>query len=142
MLVNSENIVNYIPQRAPFIMVDSLLSYSSESTRSCFLIKSDNILVDKDQFSEAGLIENMAQTAALSKGYEFSLLNKSTPLGFLGAVKKLLIHRLPKVGEKIETTIFLKHVIMKANIVEAQVLCEKELLASCELSIFIDPKTS
>ncbi len=142
MLVDKIDIKNYLPQREPMIMVDSLLAYNDIATRSSFSIERDNVLVEGDCLTEAGILENMAQTAALSKGYEYSLKNESPPLGFLGAVKKFIVHSLPKVDQRIETEMVLKHVVMSASIVEAKVFCDGELLASCELTIFINPKTN
>lgn len=135
-----EPVKQFIPQREPMIMVDQLISHDSSSTRSGLQILEDNILVANRELSEAGLLENMAQTAALSKGYELSLLGEKAPIGFIGAVKNLMILRLPKVNQYIETEIRVKHEVLNASIVEAQVLCDEVIIASCELKIFLNPQ--
>ena len=135
-------IKNYIPQREPMIMVGNLLSYEEISIKSSFVIDQDNILVDNRVFSEAGLLENMAQTAALGKGYEFSLLNKEVPLGFIGGVRNFAVYHLPKVTDRLETTITVKHKMMNVTMADAQVFVKDVLYASCELKIFINPKTT
>ena len=132
----------YIPQREPMIMVGNLLSYEEISTKSSFVIDLDNILVDGSVFSEAGLLENMAQTAALGKGYEFSLLNKEVPLGFIGGVRNFTVYHLPKINDKLQTTITVKHKMMNVTMADAQVFVKDVLYASCELKIFINPKTT
>jgi len=142
VIVGPQLVRNYIPQRSPMVMVDALLSYSAEEAKTAFMVKPDNVLLEEDCLSEAGLLEHVAQSAALGKGYEFALKNEKPPLGFLGAVKKLKIMQLPKPGQQIETQIILKHVIMNASVVEAKVFVANEMIASCELSIFINPKTS
>jgi len=121
-------------------MVDELLSHNASFTRSRQLILENNILVFNNKLSEAGILENMAQTAALSKGYELSLIGEQAPIGFIGAVKNLVIKKLPKVNEHIETEIKVKHEILNASIVEAQVLCHGVVIASCELKIFLNPQ--
>lgn len=135
-----ELIKKYIPQREPMIMVDRLISHDPAQTKSGFKILSDNVLVDKMKLSEAGLLENMAQTAALSKGYEVSKSGEKAPVGFIGSVKNLHIKTLPRVGQVIETLIIIKHEVFNASIIEAQVSCENEIIAYCELKIFLNPQ--
>ena len=58
-----------LPQGPPFIMVDRLLSTDASATRTVFLVTPDNPLTLDGKFSVAGLIENMAQTAAAGAGF-------------------------------------------------------------------------
>lgn len=139
-MISRDQIKQYLPQREPMIMVDQLISHDSSITRSGLDILEDNILVSNRRLSEAGLLENMAQTAALSKGYELFLLGEKAPIGFIGAVKNLMIQKLPMVNEHIETEIKVKHEVLNASIVEAQVFCNDEVIASCELKIFLNPQ--
>jgi len=130
----------YIPQRDPMIMVDALISHDGTITKSSFSIHEDNVLANQGVFMEAGLLENMAQTAALGKGYEFAEKNEKPPLGFIGAVKNFIVHELPKTGDVLETSVIIKHQVMNASIVKAQVFCNQEEVASSELKIFINPE--
>ena len=70
----SENIttpiIELIPQRNPFVMVDKLLSATETTAHTSFEIKAGNILLNNGFFSEAGLVENIAQTAAAHAGSE------------------------------------------------------------------------
>ena len=50
-------------------MVSSLLSVDERSARSSFTINIENVFVKNNIFQEAGLMENIAQTAALRAGY-------------------------------------------------------------------------
>ncbi|NOR86250.1 MAG: ABC transporter permease, partial [Bacteroidales bacterium] len=59
------DIKKFIPQREPMIMVDRLISHTATKTVSSFSILDDNLLLSNHSLSEAGLLENMAQTAAL-----------------------------------------------------------------------------
>ena len=132
----------YIPQREPMMMVDALISHDELSTKSSFTILEDNVLANQGVFIEAGLLENMAQTAALGKGYEFVKKNEKPPLGFIGAVKNFIVYELPNTGDVLETTVIIKHQVMNASIVNAQIFCNQEEVASCELKIFINPETN
>ena len=134
------NISKYIPQREPMMMVDTLISHQENTTKSAFTILADNILVNQACLSEAGLLENMAQTAALGKGFESTENNEKPPIGFIGAVKNLCVLRLPQVDERLETTVVVKHVVLNASIVEARVKSGGEEIASCELKIFLNPE--
>lgn len=140
MINDLNSIKKYIPQREPMILVDSLLKQEDKTTISGFLVLKDHVLVNDGFLSEAGILENMAQTAALGKGYEYALKNELPPIGFIGAVKNLVISRLPKVNEKLETSVLIQHEILNATIAEVQVRIADEIIASCELKIFLNPE--
>jgi len=142
MMNDFNKIKKYIPQREPMIMVGDLLSYEETIAKSSFVIDEDNIFVKDGCFSEAGLLENMAQTAALGKGYEFSLLHKAVPLGFIGGVRNFVVKAIPKVNDELQTIITVKHKMMNVTMADAQVFVDDVLQASCELKIFINPETS
>lgn len=131
-------IFNYIPQRPPFVMVGDLKSLIENGIESSFLISADNYLVRAGIFQESGLVENMAQTAAMYAGYTASEANQPAPIGYIGALKNLHIAVLPLVNETITTTVKLKSEVMNIQIVEAHVKAANgELLAACELRIFL-----
>ena len=69
MLVQGNDIFNLIPQRPPMVMVDKLFECNDQKALTGFEIVADNILVRNGQFSESGLIENIAQSAALMTGW-------------------------------------------------------------------------
>lgn len=116
-------------------MVDSLYEVSENTAVSGLTILKENLLCDGNSLSEAGLVENMAQTIALYGGYLGFLEGKTSPeIGFLGAVKSLEIHVLPKVGTKIKTHVAIVHDIMGIRLSEAQVKNDKgEILATAEI---------
>lgn len=95
-----------LPQRHPFVMVSQLLQYDEVVTKTCFHIAADNVFCENGVLTASGLVENFAQTCAARIGYiNKYILNKEVSVGFIGAVKTLDIHRLPKAGERIETQI-------------------------------------
>lgn len=130
------NVIDYIPQRAPMVMIGELVSSTPDSTTTGLLIEADNILVQQGLFSEAGLVENIAQTAAFHAGYHRDM-SKPVQLGFIGALKDLKIHALPKVGEKLLTTITITHQVMGATVIEGKATSNGQLMAEVEMKIFI-----
>ncbi len=122
-----------IPQKEPFVMVDILMNYTEKSISSQFTVHSENILVKENRFSAPGLIENMAQTIALHTGYKYYLAEKPAPTGYIGAIKKAEIFQLPRVSEKLTTTVEILHDIMGITLVAAKVECDGVLLASSEM---------
>lgn len=107
-----------------------------EVAKATFLIKADNVLVQDEYFTESGLVEHMAQAAGV--GLPQPADGKKELAGYIGALKDLRVEALPAVGETIYTEVQYLNQVMSAHIVRAQVRNQaKELLASCELKIFV-----
>lgn len=137
MTIDKIDIKNIIPQREPFAMIDCLVEYSSKSATSILQIKSSNILVENNYFSAAGILENMAQTAAAQLGYEAFLKNLEPPVGFIAAVKNFSVIENPAVGTQIKTIIAYTATIINIHIVNAVTYLNDKEIASAELRIFI-----
>lgn len=129
--------MQYLPQGPPFVMIDKLTNTDENCPETEFLIKEDNIFVENNLFLEAGLIENMAQTAAAGMGYKSSMENKDPAVGYIGQIKNLKIIELPKVSQKLNTTMRTIHQVMNAFIVEGSIQCEGKLIANAEYKIFL-----
>jgi len=69
-------ILKLIPQRPPFVMVGELIEYNETGFTSTFSIDADNIFVKNGRFTEEGILENIAQTAAAGAGYGFFIEQK------------------------------------------------------------------
>lgn len=143
--VDQEHIQTYLPQHPPFLMVDTLETIDEKSAMSTFRILSNNLLLESsDIFSEAGMIENIAQTAALHAGYHFSLLTKdkasvstNVPVGYIGAIKDFQIFHQPKVGDLLYTTIIIEHQIGHASVIKGEIKVGVQVAATGELKIFL-----
>jgi predicted hotdog family 3-hydroxylacyl-ACP dehydratase len=132
-----DTITDFIPQRSPFVMVDQLIAQDKTKATSSFEIKEDNILVEENQLTVSGLLENIAQTAAANVGYECMLTNQNVPIGFIGAISKVKVMQLPKVNSSIETTIEVKHEIFDITLIEGEVKQNGEILISCQMKIML-----
>ena len=134
-IVELDRILQLIPQKPPFVMVDSLLEYTDKTGTTGFTIPADNILVEDSIFSEPGLIEHMAQSMSLWRGYEGFLSGLDKPkTGFIGAIKAVEILELPKAGTKLVTYVEILQEFMNVTSVGARTFDEEgKLLATSEM---------
>lgn len=138
-LEQDEAILNYIPQRPPFVMIDALYEKGDKFASTGLTITDTNIMTENGEFKEGGIIENIAQTAALFAGVKYKEAGEEVPFGYIAGIKNVKIVANPKVGDKIFTTTTLTNEIMNIQIVEGIVKNEQDkVIASCELRIFID----
>ena len=134
-ILELDRILQLIPQKPPFVMVDSLLEYNDKMGTTGFTIPTDNILVENGIFSEPGLIEHMAQSMSLWRGYQGFLSGLDKPkTGFIGSIKAVEIMELPKSGSKLITHVEILHEIMNVTSVGARTLDENgKLIATSEM---------
>ncbi|MBL7769057.1 MAG: 3-hydroxyacyl-ACP dehydratase [Flavipsychrobacter sp.] len=131
-----------LPQRPPFVMIDALVSDNPDATETSFEILPSNILIHNGKATAALLVENIAQTAAAGAGYKALQGNGPVLVGFIGAIKNLEIHALPPVGTRLKTITRQVNAVFNVSIVEGTVYLDDQLLASCEMKIFLqEPKS-
>ena len=130
------DITSFIPQRPPFVMVDEVLLAEKAISKTSFLVREENIFTKDGVFTEPGLVENMAQTAAAGTGYRYYHSGEAVPVGFIGAIKNLKINLLPRVGDVLYTEIEVTHTVMSVHVVVAKVIVNGAIAASCEMKIF------
>ena len=118
-------------------MVDCLYESNEKFIRTGFTPDAGNIFSVGSYFTEPGLIENMAQTAAAGTGYYYKMQNKPSPVGYIGAIKDFTLSKLPKVDEELITEINVVAEVMNATVIKANVSCKGEEIASCEMKIFL-----
>lgn len=135
-LASRNDIIKYIPQRNPIVMVHELLEADDDHAVTTLGIEPDNVFVTKEHFSEPGLVENIAQTAAMHVGYQCSLKNIPIPIGYIAAVKDLKIKSLPKQNTKITTSVKVINKVLDVTVVEGRVEQNGNELCSCEMRIF------
>lgn len=126
-----------LPQRSPFILISALKNYSETEAVTTFKIAESHLLAENGVLSEAGILENMAQTAAAQLGYKALLNGIVSPLGFIAAVRNFEVNAYPKTGQEIETKIAYANVVLNIQVVNAEVFLEGQKIASAELKIFI-----
>lgn len=133
-----KDISNLIPQKSPFVMVDTLLDFSSNYVRSSFKITENNLFLDNNVLLEPGLIENMAQTVALHTGYDFFIKGETPPTGYIGSIKKVNILKRPILNDIITTKVHILHEFNGVTMVSIQVFdTNKTEIASGEMKTVI-----
>lgn len=140
MTLPTQDILAVIPQRPPFVMVDTLVSSTDDATHTTLRVQAENVLVNDGVLTEAGLVENIAQTAAARAGYIARQLGKPVQPGFIGAVKNLEVFALPKVGDIIETVVSIENQVFDVTIIKGKITSKAVMLAQCEMKIFIQPQ--
>ena len=100
-----ETVYQMIPQKPPMAMLDKILEVNTQKAVTGLTITTDNIFCKNGFFKAPGLTENIAQTAAAQVGYLAAQEGQEPPVGFIGAIKKLEIIQLPKIGDELVTTI-------------------------------------
>ena len=136
MLATQDYIIKYIPQRAPMVMIHDLLEATEERAVTQLKITSDNIFVQHDALAEPGLVENIAQTAAVQVGFVCIQKNIPVPIGYIAAIKDLTFFSLPAINTTIKTTVRVKNQVLDITLIEGEVQQNDEILCRCEMRIF------
>jgi 3-hydroxyacyl-[acyl-carrier-protein] dehydratase len=138
MLINKENITSIIPQRDPFVMIDSLLSADEAGFKTEFQIEPDNLFLENQVLSESALIENIAQTCAAGFGYLNSLVEGGEPkLGFIGAVTQVQVEDAAKENDLIETSVRVLSTFDTIHLVEGTAKSHGKVLLTCQMKIVL-----
>ncbi len=143
----SVNINDFLPHRAPMLMVDVLEEITDSSVISIFKICEENVFVENNYFSEVGLIENAAQTCSSIVGQTFFFTEENEIkddvklVGFISGIKKASVFMLPKVNDTIKTAATLvsrfdtdDYSICTMKCVTSQ---DENLLLEAEINLFI-----
>jgi len=133
-----QKITDYIPQREPIVMVSELVSATEEKAITRLNITENNIFCENGYLTESGIIENIAQTAAAMTGYNAIQNNLAVKKGFIGSVNKLKIHQLPQSNLSITTTVIIDTVVMNVHIIKGRIHQNEQLVAECEMRIFLE----
>ena len=139
--LRSIDIHEVLPQQEPFVMISRIVLLDAVRTICETEIHPDNIFVEDGCFSASGLIENIAQTCAARIGYiNKYMLKKAVQIGVVGAIRKMEIFDLPKVGQQISTIVEVKEEVFGMTLALAKVLQGDQILASTEMKIAVRQK--
>lgn len=96
-------IKNLIPHREPMILISEVLSYFQGMITTSYTVTENCVFLKNDIFTEAGIIEHMAQTAAAMNGLQ-SDSSKEPSAGYLVAINNFKLKRCPNIRERIVST--------------------------------------
>lgn len=131
------SVISLIPQRPPMVMVDALLSYTATTGAAGLTIAADNLFVQNGQLQEAGVVEHIAQSIALHKGYYYYLQHQPVPMGYIGSIKRMNIYVLPEVGATLTTELSIIQEFMGVTLVKVRTTVGEELIAEGEMKTVI-----
>jgi predicted hotdog family 3-hydroxylacyl-ACP dehydratase len=137
MIVTQDFILDFIPQRFPFIMIDCLTKADHHGFESTFEIKPTNIFIENNILQEPSLIENIAQTCAAGFGYLQKNSNSAPSIGYIGSITKLIVHNLPIVGSIIKTRVQVLRQFENVYLIEGCTNLNNDRLLECEMKIVL-----
>lgn len=120
------DILSYIPQRPPFVFVDTVEERSEKRASTRYTIPETCPLLSEGILPLAGLMENAAQTCSVIGG------NK---IAYLGAVKQMEVTRFPKVGETLCTEAVVVQEMLNISLIECTTRVQGEMIATATLKI-------
>ena len=120
------DIEDFIPQRPPFVFIDTIESVEEKVARTRFTIPAECPLVADNILPLSGLMENAAQTCATRAG------NK---IGYIGAIKQMQVTRFPHVGETLTTEAVVVQEVLNISLMECTTRIGNELIATTTLKI-------
>ncbi len=128
-------ITDLIPQRPPFVLVDRVVRCDKTDAMTELTISEDNIFVDDQVFSPAGIIENMAQACAARMGC-ISMMNKGeVKIGYIGNIRSCQIFRQPRSQEKLSTCVHVVEEVFNLTLVEVTTKVGDEVIATARMKI-------
>ena len=135
MQIPKTEIANYIPQREPFIMIDNLVNASAERFETDFKIVDGNIFLDNGKFREFGLVENIAQSSAAGLSVTTTHSGKKLTDGFIGAISKLKVYKLPEVNQTIQTIVTVIARLENLYLLKGENFYNGDKLLECEIKL-------
>ena len=130
-----------LPQREPFVFVDQLVHYDERETVTAFTVPAEHLLVADGYLTAPGILENMAQSSAARIGYLCKfILHVPVRVGYIGAIRKFRVYRLPAVGETLTTTILFREDVFGISLVDAVVRVGEDLIAEASLKTTLGEK--
>ena len=130
-----------LPQREPFVFVDRLVHYDERETVTVFTVPEEHLLVADGYLTAPGILENMAQSSAARIGYLCKfILHVPVRVGYIGAIRKFRVYRLPAVGETLTTTILFREDVFGISLVDAVVRVGEDLIAEASLKTTLGEK--
>jgi 3-hydroxymyristoyl/3-hydroxydecanoyl-(acyl carrier protein) dehydratase len=131
------NIFQLIPQRLPMVMVDEHISTDEKKTFTKFLVLADSMFCEDGVLSEAGILENMAQSAAARLGFSYKMKGGTPPIGIIASLQEIQIKNYPKTGDELTTEITFTDEIMGITLVDCKVFCNNIEYAFCKMKILL-----
>ena len=152
--------LDLLPQRPPFIMIDKLVHCDSTSSKAIFTVREDNLFCNNGMMEETGLIENIAQTCAASASFKQFLeyngsetsdgavseqnnsdMSDKVKIGVIVMIHSLEMKRRPLAGEVLETSVTIESTFFPTTMIWSEVHIGDETIATCKMKLLMTDKT-
>ena len=131
-MIPTHDINTWIPQRAPFVFIDTIVEVSAQHAITQYTIPETCPLMENGCLSLAGLMENAAQSCAVRAGF-----SGGNRIGYIGAIKQMKATRLPKAGERLTTEVELLQEVLNISLIECKTRLGEEIIATTTLKLAI-----
>lgn len=136
MTYQGDDILRFIPQRNPFVMVDEFEPRGDQEAVTALTIPADcYFLLPDGTMAETGLVEHMAQSCSALAGYKAAA--DSAPIGIIGEVRHFVCHRRPLVAERLTTHVAFGFSFGQVTMAHCTTTVGDELVAETDLKIFM-----
>lgn len=137
-MYSGDEIKTFIPQREPMLMVDALYQCDGTSVETGLTIAADNLFVDGKLFSESGMIEHIAQSAAAFAGYNDWINKRPIVLGYIAEIKKFALKTPAHAGDSLRSKLSVQSQAMNITLMNAVTTINGVEAATCKIKIFMD----
>lgn len=122
------DIFSYIPQRPPFVFIDTIEELSEDRACTRYTVSETCPLLSDGILPLAGLMENAAQTCSVIAGNR---------IAYLGAVKQMEVARFPHMGESLCTEATVVQQMLNISLIECTIRVQGETIATVTIKIAI-----
>lgn len=136
--ISGETLLELIPQRNPIVLVDCFLGMVDGVSRTSLQVRKDNLFCENGFLQEYGILEHIAQSAAVRVGYIYRSRGEAIPVGFIGSIDKMNIWDLPAVGSELRTEIRIDQEVGEITLISARVFIGNRVLAEGRMKIFLN----
>lgn len=134
--LRSIDIHTLLPQKEPFVMIDSIIVYDDLHTDTEFLIQSDNLFVRNGCLITSGMVENIAQACAARIGYYNKyILKRGIQPGVIAAIRNMKVFRHPSIGSKIHTAITIIGDAFGMILADAAIMSEDSIISKAHVKM-------
>ena len=127
----------WIPQRTPFVFIDTIVEVSATHAVTQFTIHADCPLVEDNQLSLAGLMEHAAQSCAARAGWVQRQQGQDVKIGYIGAIKQIEVTRFPQVNETLVTDAQVLQEVLNICLIGCTTKVGDEVIATTTLKLAI-----
>lgn len=137
MNIQEVDIRTLLPQQAPMVMVDRLVSADEKTAETALEVCEDNLFVEDGVLKPYALVEVMAQSCAAQLGYADKYIHgrNDVRIGYIGSVKKMQVDTASRVGETLTTRVQMLENFGDMRMAVAECFIEERRIAIAELVI-------